>query len=92
MPHGLQDGLRRKIQPDTFVDVTDLQEIKLKALAAHKSQQDWLESSQGLNSYLQTLADQDREVATFSGQFRFAEGWRRHSHLGFSQRRSRYSD
>ena len=84
MPHGLQDGLRRKIQPDTFVDVTDLQEIKLKALAAHKSQQDWLESSQGLNSYLQTLADQDREVGHISGQFRFAEGWRRHSHLGFS--------
>jgi LmbE family N-acetylglucosaminyl deacetylase len=84
MPHGLQDGLRRNIVPDTFVDATDLQDTKLQALAAHRSQQAWLDASQGLNSYLQTLADQDREVGRLSGKFEFAEGWRRHSHLGFT--------
>ena len=84
MPHGLQDGLRRKVLPDIFVDVTDLQDTKIRALAAHKSQQAWLDASQGMDSYLRTLADQDREVGRLSGKYECAEGWRRHSHLGFT--------
>ena len=84
MPHGLCDGLRRKIVPDNYVDVSDLRENKLEALSAHQSQQSWLDASQGINSYLQAMDDQDRGVGRLSGEFKFAEGWRRHLHLGFT--------
>lgn len=84
MPHGLCDGLRRKIVPDNYVDVSDLRENKLEALSAHQSQQSWLDASQGINSYLQAMEDQDRGVGRLSGKFKFAEGWRRHLHLGFT--------
>ncbi|HLX61286.1 MAG TPA: PIG-L family deacetylase [Planctomycetota bacterium] len=84
MPHGLRDGLRKRIVPGAFVNTTRVHEIKLKALAAHKSQQSWLSSSQGLNSYLKTMEDMSRELGKMSRKLTFAEGWRRHSHLGFS--------
>ena len=51
-------------------------------LACHKSQQQWLDTSQGLNSYLETMHELLREVGTMSGRFEYAEGWRRHIHLG----------
>ncbi len=85
MPHGLCDGLRQPIQPDCFVDVAEFHAVKLAALAAHQSQQHWLEASQGMNSYLQAMEDMSREVGRRSGKFSLAEGWRRHSHLGFSR-------
>lgn len=83
MPHGLMDGLRQPITPDLFVNTTSVQETKLAALAAHKSQQNWLGSSQKMNSYLQTCDDMSREIGRLSRKFTHAEGWRRHSHLGF---------
>jgi LmbE family N-acetylglucosaminyl deacetylase len=84
LPHGLRDGLRRRIVPGSFVDTTRVHATKLEALAAHRSQQDWLDASQGMNSYLRAMEDMSREVGRLSGRFRLAEGWRRHSHLGFS--------
>ena len=84
MPHGLRDPLRRKIIPGQFVNTTPVQDIKLKALKAHDSQQNWLDSSQGLNSYLKTMDDLSREVGGMSKKFIHAEGWRRHLHYGFS--------
>ncbi len=85
MPHGLRDGLRRRIVPEAFVDVTSMHQQKLAALAAHRSQQAWLDSSQGMNSYLQAMEDMSREVGALSGVFPLAEGWRRHLYLGFSR-------
>lgn len=84
MPHGLRDGLRRRIRPGSFVNTTAVHESKLAALAEHKSQQDWLDASQGMNSYLKAMDSMSREVGRLSGKFHHAEGWRRHSHLGFS--------
>ncbi len=52
-------------------------------LAKHVSQKQWLDESQGLDSYLQALRDLDADVGRMSGQFEYAEGWRRHLHLGF---------
>ena len=43
----------------------------------------WLDASQGLDSYLDTMKDLMREVGRMSGRFEMAEGWRKHSHLGF---------
>jgi LmbE family N-acetylglucosaminyl deacetylase len=84
MPHGLRDPLRRRIVPGAFVNTTAVQATKLKALAAHQSQQGWLDVSQGMNSYLQSMDDMSRAVGRLSRAFRHAEGWRRHLHLGFS--------
>jgi LmbE family N-acetylglucosaminyl deacetylase len=84
LPHGLRDGLRRSIIPGAFVNTTPVHARKLAALAEHQSQQDWLDTSQGMNFYLKTMDALSREVGRLSRRFTHAEGWRRHSHLGFS--------
>ena len=84
MPHGLRDGLRRRIIPGAWVDTTSVQPVKRQALAAHVSQKSWLDVSQGMDSYLDAMEEMARSVGRTSKRFRFAEGWRRHSHLGFS--------
>jgi LmbE family N-acetylglucosaminyl deacetylase len=86
LPYGLADGLRRRIQPEFFVDISAVIEDKQAMLACHESQRKWLDVSQGLDSYLATMRDMSAEVGRMSGLFRFAEGWRRHSHLGFSSK------
>jgi LmbE family N-acetylglucosaminyl deacetylase len=83
MPHGLRDPLRRRIVPGAYVNTTAVHSIKLQALAAHKSQQDWLDASQGMNSYLRAMEGFSLEIGRMSKRFRLAEGWRRHLHLGF---------
>jgi hypothetical protein len=57
---------------------------KREALAQHRSQKEWLDESQGLDAYLVAMEQMSAEVGRLSGQFEYAEGWRRHSHLGFS--------
>jgi LmbE family N-acetylglucosaminyl deacetylase len=84
MPHGLRDGLRRRIVPEAFVNTTSVQSIKREALAAHRSQKEWLDQSQGLDSYLQAMDEMSRTIGRMSRRFQHAEGWRRHLHLGFS--------
>ena len=83
MPHGLCDGLRQPMAAELFVDTTAAQKTKLAALAEHRTQQEWLDVSQGMNSYLRTMDEMSRQVGKMSGRFIHAEGWRRHSHLGF---------
>lgn len=83
LPHGLRDGLRRRIHPGAFVNTAPVHAIKLRALAAHQSQQGWLDASQKMNSYLRAMEAMSREVGKMSRRFELAEGWRRHSHLGF---------
>ncbi len=83
MPHGLCDQLRQRIVPGAFVDTASVQERKLAALACHESQHGWLQASQGMNSYLRDMETMAGEVGKMSGKFRVAEGWRRHSHMGF---------
>jgi N-acetylglucosamine malate deacetylase 1 len=83
MPHGLRDPLRRRVDPGLFVNTTSVQDLKRSALAQHRSQQDWLETSQRINLHLQTMDDFARELGRRSRRFQFAEGWRRHLHYGF---------
>jgi LmbE family N-acetylglucosaminyl deacetylase len=85
MPHGLTDGLRKRVTAGAFVNTADVYDTKLAALALHRSQQEWLEISQGMNSYLQTMADMSLAVGQLSGRFTHAEGWRRHLHYGYSR-------
>ncbi len=83
LPHGLCDQLRQPVIPGAFVNTTPVHNTKHEALAAHKSQQQWLEKSQGLNSYLLAMEDMCLAVGRLSRRFKCAEGWRRHLHLGF---------
>lgn len=84
MPHGLCTPLRVPIKADAFVNTTSVHETKRKALAAHESQKHWLDVSQGMDSYLISMDEASQRVGKLSGKFEFAEGWRRHLHLGFS--------
>jgi LmbE family N-acetylglucosaminyl deacetylase len=83
LPHGLRDGMRRIVRPGMYADITDVMAEKRAALACHASQRDWLDESQGLDSYVLAMEEMSREVGRWSVLFEFAEGWRRHSHLGF---------
>ena len=73
--------------PDFYVDISSVIDRKQEMLAKHRSQQAWLDESQGLNSYLATMRSMSAEVGAMSGRFRYAEGFRRHNHLGFSESR-----
>ncbi|MDQ3843326.1 MAG: PIG-L family deacetylase [Bacteroidota bacterium] len=83
LPHTLRDQLRRRIIPGALVNTTSVYEIKLEALRAHQSQQNWLDVSQKTNSYLQNMENISLEVGRMSQRFKHAEGWRRHLHTGF---------
>ena len=83
MPHSLRDCLRRKVHAGAYVNTASVHKIKHDALAAHKSQQHWLDVSQGMNSYLLAMEDLSLDVGRLSGRFKHAEGWRRHLHCGF---------
>ena len=82
-PVGNVTPLGEPVHPHIFVDETDVIDKKVEALACHASQKQWLDESQGQDSYLQTLRDLSAEVGKMSGKFAYAEGWRRHSHWGF---------
>ena len=82
-PYSHRDPLRHIVEPDFFVDVTNLVDRKVQMLAKHASQKDWLDRSQGHDSYLKALRDLDEECGRMSAMFNFAEGWRRHLHLGY---------
>jgi len=83
MPHGLRDPLRRRVIPGSFVNISAVADRKLESICAHRSQQRWLEESQGIASFQATVHASWAEVGGLSGRFKFAEGWRRHLHLGF---------
>ena len=61
-----------------------IMETKTSALAEHRSQRDWLDDSQGMDAYLETMHAFCREMGALSGgAATYAEGWSRHNHLGF---------
>lgn len=88
MPHGLCDQLRQPVVPGAFVDTGSVHAKKREALATHASQKQWLDQSQGIDSYLVALDEMSIELGRMSGCFEHAEGWRRHLHFGFSARDS----
>jgi LmbE family N-acetylglucosaminyl deacetylase len=83
LPHGLHDGLGQRIEAGFYVETTEVHARKRTALACHTSQKEWLDHSQGMDSYLVAMDTFSAEVGSLSGRFVHAEGWRRHSHLGF---------
>ena len=85
MPHGGCGPLREAVTPDGYVDITGVMERKRHALEAHQSQQAWLDASQGMSSYVQAMMETGRDLGRRSGRGEYAEGWRRHLHLGLSR-------
>lgn len=83
LPWGLKGPLGESIEANLHVNIESVMEQKKVALACHVSQKEWLDQTQGLDSYLNTMEEMAGEVGNASGCFEYAEGWRRHLHLGF---------
>ena len=70
--------------PGVYVDIGAVLARKRSLLAKHRSQKEWLDASQGMDSFLVEMEDAGRIVGQRSGRFEYAEGWRRHLHLGLA--------
>jgi LmbE family N-acetylglucosaminyl deacetylase len=83
-PHGNRTPLGELVTPTHIVDVTKFKARKQELLSAHVSQGQWLDDTQRMSSYVETMFELNREVGRMSAQFELAEGWRKHLHLGLS--------
>jgi LmbE family N-acetylglucosaminyl deacetylase len=83
LPHTLRGPLLEPVTPHAYVDVTGVLAEKRALLACHRSQKQWLDVSQGMDSYLQVMEDNDAKIGRMSGRLKHAEGWRRHNPAGF---------
>jgi LmbE family N-acetylglucosaminyl deacetylase len=84
-PYGNYDGTRNLVKPALLVDVADKMELKDEMLRQHASQKDWLDVSQGHDSYLIAMRELCATVGAMAPQpLAFAEGFRQHIHLGLS--------
>jgi LmbE family N-acetylglucosaminyl deacetylase len=83
MPLSLRDQLNKPVIPDVFVDVSDKIQIKREMLNCHKSQKEWLDTTQGLDAYLDDMQMRAKAVGELSGFCEYAEGWIRHNPIGF---------
>ena len=81
-PHGNRDPLNHPVRPDFCVDIGSVIDLKTDMLAVHRSQKEWLDRSQGFDSYLHTMRELGRELGESTGRCEYAEGWRRHNPLG----------
>ncbi|PKL11330.1 MAG: LmbE family protein [Spirochaetae bacterium HGW-Spirochaetae-8] len=84
LPYGLHDGLGVKVRPQFHIDISNVIDRKETMLSHHQSQRNWLDDSQKLDSYLQTMRDMSAQVGSDSQLFSFAEGWIHHNPLGYS--------
>lgn len=82
-PHGNCTPLGELVRPHFAVDTTDFMQQKVAALECHACQKDWLDHSQCMDSYVQTMRELTGQVGTLTGRFQYAEGWRRRQHWGF---------
>ena len=83
LPYGLCNPTGEPVHVSHYVNIESVIGIKREALAAHASQKQWLDDSQGLDSYLDTMAEISREMGAMSGRFALAEGFTRHLHMGY---------
>ncbi len=84
-PYGNRDGMRQLIQPGIFVDISDKIEVKEEMLRRHATQKDWLDVSQGKDSYLHAMREMCAEVGQMAPtKVPYAEGFRQHLHVGLS--------
>lgn len=82
-PHLNRTPLGRLVYPGIYVDIGQVIGKKTEMLACHRSQKEWLDESQGMDSYLASQRAVAEETGRMSGKYRYAEGWRKHLHAGF---------
>ena len=82
-PHGNRDQMGRISKPNFLVNIDSVIQQKAAMLAAHRSQKEWLDQSQGMDAYIETMKEISSECASFANKSQYAEGWSKHSHLGF---------
>jgi len=83
MPHGMRGPLRERIRTELYVDIGTVLARKGELLAEHRSQQEWLDATQGMGSMVAEMEEFGLDVGKLSGRFAHAEGFRRHLHFGF---------
>ena len=84
-PHGNHDGMRNLVVPSLFVDIGEKIAVKEEMLRRHVTQKEWLDTSQGMDSYLVTMREICAEVGQLAPQpLAYAEGFRQHMHAGLS--------
>jgi len=83
LPHGLRGSAGERPSPTHFVGIESVLARKREMLAKHQSQKEWLDVSQGFDSYLNEMERLGREAGRLSGRFAVAEGFTQHGHLGF---------
>jgi len=84
-PYGNRDGMRNLVQPALLVDITAQIETKEAMLRCHATQKEWLDVSQGHDSYLQAMRDICAQIGSLAPRpVAYAEGFRQHMHLGLS--------
>jgi LmbE family N-acetylglucosaminyl deacetylase len=83
MPHSMMDMQRAAVVPEFTVDIGEVMPLKRAMLAQHASQKEWLDATQGMDSYLESMAEAARAVGRGYGGCAYAEGWRRHNHMGY---------
>jgi LmbE family N-acetylglucosaminyl deacetylase len=86
MPHSLRDGFRQRVHAGQYVNIESVLAQKRSMLAHHKSQKEWLDATQGMDSYLDYMEVASAAAGKLSGRFAYAEGWRRYSHQGYAAR------
>jgi len=86
-PHSSMDILRNAVVPSLFVDVAERIDLKEQMLRCHATQKEWLDVSQGMDSYLAAMrAGCERVGEMAPRRMGYAEGFRQHMHAGFSAR------
>lgn len=86
-PHGNRDGMRNLVVPSLYVDITEKIAVKEEMLRRHASQKEWLDASQGMDSYLITMREICAEIGSMApSPVPYAEGFRQHLHVGMSER------
>lgn len=83
MPHGQCTPMREPVAPELIVDTSSVHAAKRAALACHASQKEWLDQTQGMDSYLVTMDGFSQAMGKRARRFQHGEGWRRHLHFGF---------
>jgi LmbE family N-acetylglucosaminyl deacetylase len=82
-PHGNRTPLGEIVRPHFAIDISTVLPRKIASLECHASQRNWLDVSQGMGYYVQTMLELCGEVGRMTGRFGIAEGWRRHEHWGY---------
>ena len=83
VPHALMDMQRNPVVPEFVIDIGAVMPVKREMLSQHTSQKEWLDATQGMGSYVESMAEVCREIGSRFGGSEFAEGWRRHNHMGY---------